>query len=104
MKSLIDLLHEPNQEFTVNIFDANNRPFSLDIKLRTINNQTYMDLFINGSVEFLGKRCCNNIPLVANNKLNGNLYFKDLFGNDNPKYTEFNDRFALLYDTEIFWI
>ena len=28
----------------------------------------------------------------------GNLYFMDKTGNDDPRYSEFNDRFILVYD------
>ena len=29
-----------------------------------------------------------------------NFYFADKYGNDDPTYTDFNDRFALVYDDQ----
>lgn len=49
---------------------------------------------------FYGKKCITNMPLIYNNALGGNFYWFDKYGNENPNYANFNDRFLLIFDTE----
>lgn len=72
-----------------------------DISLRTMEDGSLiMDLAIDDEPQFYGRRCINRMPLILNQVIPGNLYFYDLFGNSNPNYNEFNDRYLLVYDTE----
>jgi hypothetical protein len=97
MKQQINLTNNPNQEFN---FDIGQN--SLDIRLRTMGDgSVIMDLLINNEPEFYGKRCCDRTPLIINNKLGGNLYFMDLYGNENPNYKKYNERFLLIFDDEL---
>lgn len=89
----IDLLQEPNQEISVEIGD-----YSYDIAIRTIKNETYITITRDNEVLFYSKRCCNKMPLL--NQRQGNMYFYDNSGNDDPNWQEFNDRFILVYDDE----
>ena len=96
MKSQILLNRVPNQRISVNIDDV-----ALDLTLRTgKTGGLYADLDVDGAGVFRGRACVNKMPLLLNNSLNGNLYFEDLFGNENPVYTGFNERFALFFDDE----
>lgn len=96
MKSQIILNQTPNQRLSVNIGQT-----ALDIALRTSKSgRLYADLDVGGTGVFRGRACINKMPLMLNNTLGGNLYFEDLFGNEDPNYQGFNDRFALYFDDE----
>lgn len=96
MKSQIILDQTPNQRLSVNIGQM-----ALDISLRTSKTGgLYADLDVNGTGIFRGRACVNKMPLMLNNTLGGNLYFEDLFGNEDPNWQGFNDRFALFFDDE----
>lgn len=90
----IPLTINPNQ--TLNTQIGTNY---LTINLRTTKQGLFMDLYLNDKLLFAGRRCCNLMPLIYQKGLiAGNLYFKDLYGNSNPNYEEFNERFILIYD------
>lgn len=97
----INIIQEPNQILSVNLTDDNGNIYIADIKLRTMDDGSLiMDLAIDDEPQFYGRRCVNKMPLLLNQVIGGNLYFYDLFGNSDPVYTEFNDRYILVYDTE----
>ena len=89
----ITLKQVPNQYVSFNIGAD-----GYDIQLRTVKGQLYADLYLNGNPLFYGRRCCNLMPLIQNQKV-GNFYFKDLIGNEDPQYEKFNNRFILVYDS-----
>lgn len=89
----IDLLQEPNQNIIVDIDDD-----SFDLSFRTIKGDLYISVIKNDKPMFYSKRCCNKMPLL--NQRQGNMYFFDNSGNENPNWQEFNDRFLLIYDDE----
>lgn len=100
-KYMINLLQEPNQELTCNCQDDLGNNFALDLKLRTLpDDNLCIDISVDGEIQRLSAICTNDMPLLPNNILNGNIYFDDLYGTSDPYYTEFNDRFRLIYDTE----
>lgn len=93
---LVNLNNEPNQSFS---FDAGEQV--VDMSLRTTTEGfLYCDIAVDGVGLFAGRTCCNQMPLLLNDILVGNLYFEDLYGNEDPRYEEFNSRFVLVYDTE----
>ena len=78
---------------------------AVDFSWRTLRNGSMIcDITTNnGEVEYkLGGRACVNLsPLLWESPWKsgkGNLYFMDKTGNDDPRYSEFNDRFILVYD------
>lgn len=88
----------PNQTIS---FDVDEKLITLN--LRTTEKGLFCDLFIDGKAIFYGKRCVNLMPLLLNNNaMNGNLYFKDLYGNSDPNYEFFNERYILVYDEQYF--
>ena len=98
---VINLNQLPNQGFSTNITDKNGTMYSLDIKLRTLRNGLLiMDLAVDGIEQFYGRACVNKIPMLWHNKLNGNIYFEDQYGIEDPEYRGFNDRFLLIYNDE----
>lgn len=100
-KYMINLLQEPNQELTCNCVDDNGTTFAVDLKLRTlVDGNLCIDIVVDGETQRLSAICTNDMPLLPTNILGGNLYFDDIYGKDDPNYTEFNDRFRLIYDTE----
>lgn len=100
MKISVRLNNIPNQEGSFNI-TIGNTVLACNFKLRTLtDNSLIMDLIINGKVMFYGKKCITNMPLIYNNALGGNFYWFDKYGNENPNYVNFNDRFLLIFDTE----
>ena len=88
----ITLLKQPN---SYNSFNINTDGY--DLRLKTVKNYLYADLYKNGNPLFYGRRCINKMPLIQNQK-QGNFYFYDKYGNDNPVYDKLNDRFVLIYD------
>jgi hypothetical protein len=97
----INIIQEPNQSLSANLTDDAGNIHIADISLRTMEDGSLiMDLTIDDEPQFYGRRCINRMPLILNQVIPGNLYFYDLFGNSNPNYNEFNDRYLLVYDTE----
>lgn len=95
-QKIINLLNQPNQEFNFNI---NNNLY--EIKLRTMkNNDLVMDFKYNSQIVFNARRCINKMPLILSNGYEGNIYFQDIYGNENPNYQNFNTRFLLIFDDE----
>ena len=92
----ITLKQVPNQYVSFNIGND-----GYDLQLRTVKGYLYADLYKNGEALFYGRRCCNLMPLIQNQKV-GNFYFKDKNGNENPTYDGLNDRFILIYDSNYF--
>lgn len=101
MKYAISLLNEPNQSLSVNLTDDAGTVYAVDIDLRTLpSGLICANVTVDGDLQCAGRMCNLNIPLLLDDVLNGNLYFVDNFGTENPNYKEFNDRFQLVYDTE----
>lgn len=101
MKYQITLLNEPNQRIDCNLTDDYDNMYQLELSLRTLpDGQLLADLSIDSEGQRFGVICHDRMPLIPNNVLNGNIYFEDLYGKDDPVYNEFNDRFVLVYDTE----
>lgn len=102
MRYQINLVNAPNQEFSANLKDDDGNFWALDMKLRTYENGALScDISINGELVRAGQFCNNKMPLIGKkNIIQGNIYFEDQYGNDNPSYEGFNDRFLLIYDTE----
>ena len=101
MKYLINLVNIPNQSASCTLTDDEQNVYGLDFNLRTLpDGNILIDITVDGEVQRQGVICTNLMPLVPTNILNGNIYFQDLYGNDNPNYAEFNTRFQLIYDTE----
>ena len=100
-QTIINLVNEPNISVSANITDANGDVHSVDINLRTMPDKSLiMDLIIDDVVQFYGRRCVNRMPLMLSQFIGGNFYFYDQYGNSDPEYTGFNDRYVLVYDTE----
>lgn len=101
MFNKINLLQQPNQKITCNLEDDNGTIYAVDINLRTtMSGDLICDIYINNEVQVLSETCCNKMPLIPSNKINGNIYFMDMDGNTDPVYTGFNDKYCLIYDTE----
>lgn len=84
----------PNQSISFDIDEG-----YIDLDLRTTETGLYCNIALNGEQIFYGRRCCNKSPLfLSPNVIKGNLYFKDLYGNNDPNYEEFNSRYILIYD------
>ncbi len=93
-KYAIELNQTPNQSFS---FDAGNNV--IDMHLRTTTEGVlYADVSVDGVPVFFGRTCCHKMPLFLTQRIRGNLYFEDRYGNDDPDYRDFNDRFMLIYD------
>lgn len=101
MKYIINLINIPNQSGSCNLTDDNGLVYAVDYSIRTLpDGNILMDISVNDEVQRQGVICANMMPLVPTNILNGNLYFRDIYGNENPNYNEYNTRFQLIYDTE----
>lgn len=101
MRYKITLLQVPNQETSFNLEDEGGNFYVCDLKLRTLPNGALIaDVAVDAEQQVCGRYCNNRMPLLPTNVINGNLYFEDLYGSEEPLYTMFNDRFALIYDTE----
>lgn len=97
----INIVQEPIQTVSINLSDDVGNTYIADIMLRTMaDGSLIMDLSIDGEVQFYGRRCIDRMPLLLSHVIPGNLYFYDKFGNSDPIYSEFNDRYLLVYDTE----
>ena len=72
-RTAINLINEPNSKVSANI---------------------------DGEVQFYGRRCINRMPLMLSQVVSGNFYFYDLYGNSDPEYSGFNNRYQLIYDTD----
>lgn len=95
------MLNEPNQSLSCNLTDDSGTVFAVDINLRTLSDGNLIaDVIVDNIPQRYGVMCNNNMPLVPNNMLGGNIYFQDQYGNDNPQYKDFNDRYLLIYDSE----
>lgn len=91
----------PNQKGSFNIVNEDGNVYRIDYKLKLLTNgKLSIDLSANNIVLAQSKIVCDRMPLLLGNTIGGNIYFKDLFGNEDPNYEEFNDRFVLIYDTE----
>lgn len=100
---VISLTNEPNQKLSCNLQNADGDWLNTTVKLRTLpDGHLIADITVNDEVVCLSKICNNLMPLLPNNTLGGNIYFEDIYGNDNPEYAEFNTRYRLIYDTEYF--
>lgn len=100
-RTAINLINEPNTKCSANITDSAGIVHSVDIALRTIQDGSLIcDMAIDGVQVFYGRRCVNRMPLLYDGVVDGNFYFYDMYGNDDPEYLGFNDRWQLIYDTE----
>lgn len=100
MFNKINLLQQPNQKISCNL-ESNGTLYAVDIDLRTLMDGSLIcNIYVNNEVQVLSEVCCNKMPLVPTNILNGNIYFMDMDGNDDPEYTGFNDKYLLIFDTE----
>ena len=84
----------PNFEITTVIGDEN-----LRIKIRSLNNKTYMDLTVNNNIIFQGLRCDANINLTESymyKGIKGALVFYTESAAD-VYYTGFGNDFRLYY-------
>ena len=102
MKYQINLQKVPNGYVS---FDLDGIAF--DFKYRTLKSGVMCcDISTDDGVrqyEIGGRLCVNRSPLMWEcpwERGTGNLYFFDKYGNEDPIYTELNDRFALVYDDE----
>lgn len=98
-------------QFQINLASVPNGSGSFDIDgvafdftWRTLRDGSLVcDISINGEVVQGGRACVDRSPLLLICPFQsgvGNLYFADKYGNDDPTYTDFNDRFALIYDDQ----
>lgn len=100
-KYSINLLKVPNQSLSCNLTDDNNNMYAVDIDLRTLPDDNLIcNISMGGEIIILSAMCCNKMPLIPTNVLNGNLYFEDIYGDTDPNYKEFGERYKLIYDTE----
>lgn len=84
----------PNFEITTVIGDEN-----LKIRIRSLNNKTYMDLTVNNNVIFQGLRCDANIDMTESFKykgVKGALIFDTESASD-VYYTGFGSDYKLYY-------
>ena len=100
-KYAISLLQVPNQKISVNLQNAEGKYISVDIGLRSLYDGSLVaDITVNGKIQRLCGMCTNLMPLIPTNTVGGNLYFQDIYGNNDPQFSEFNDRYQLIYDSE----
>ena len=101
MKTSINLTQAPNQSVSANITEKDGTTHIVDIKLRTMpTGYLIIDMGVDDTPVFYGRRCVNKMPLVLGYPMTGNFYFYDQFGNTDPVYTGLNDRYLLIYDDE----
>lgn len=93
MKS-IPLIQSPSQIVSVTL---DNQP--LQLKLYTLLNQLFADVFLNGAAIVTGVPCLNNNKLVRMpySKLLGDFFFTDTQGESDPVYTGLGERYVLIY-------
>lgn len=97
----INLVKEPNIELFCNLTDDKGTVFAVDIALRHLQDGSLCaNIDVNGDPQHYGVLVHNKMPLLPSDILGGNIYFEDQYGNDDPVYTEYGDRFLLIYDTE----
>lgn len=100
MKYKINLLKVPNQKLSCNLANNNGDYITLDISLRTLPDGLLIaDLTVNNEIQRLSAIVHNNMPLLPTNTVGGNVYFNDIYGDNDPIYTDFNDRYQLIYDS-----
>lgn len=92
--SLIPIEQIPNQTLWI---DLNNQ--SCEIHIYERYGYTFMDITVDDEVVIQGQLCLNNTDIIQYNhlKFNGQLKFVDTQGNNDPYYTGFNERYALVY-------
>lgn len=101
MKYKINLNQIPNQEGSFNITEPNGTVHRCDFSLRLLTDDSMcITLTIDDDTICQSKKCINKMPLVLNNKIKGNIYFLDIYGNTNPDFSKFNERYYLIYDTD----
>jgi hypothetical protein len=101
MKQQINLLQVPNQTLSCNLNDEQGNFFTVDIGLRTLpDGNLIASITVNNEVIVSSVMCCNRMPLLPTNIMNGNIYFMDTFFDTDPVYTGFNEQYILVYDTE----
>lgn len=101
MKTAINLVATPNQSVSANISDANGTTHIVDMKLRTMpDGYLIMDMAIDNTPVFYGRRCVNKMPLALGYPIGGNFYFQDQYGNTDPVYTGLSEQYLLIYDDE----
>ncbi|MFV0627049.1 MAG: hypothetical protein ACK5N8_06860 [Alphaproteobacteria bacterium] len=101
MKTIISLPTSPNVKFSCDVTNDAGEILALDISLRTYEDKNVsMDLAANSQTIFMSRNCINKSPLILNNQLGGNIYFEDQFGDNDPYYTGYNNRYILVFDSE----
>lgn len=101
MRYQITLLNEPNQEISADLEDKDGKNIYVDFAFRTFSDGSLCaNISFNGEVVRNGIICHNLMPLLPNNNYGGNFYFEDKYGNEDPNFEDFNDRFMLVWDTE----
>ena len=60
---------------------------------------TYLDLTVGGVVVVTGAICRDrqNVVQIAQNAFSGSLFFMDMFGQSDPLYSGFGERWRLFY-------
>ena len=101
MKYEINVLNVPNQSFSFNLADEDGNLYALDMKLRTLPDRNMIaDIYLNGEMVITSAMCCDRMPMMPTNVLNGNIYFEDVFGKSDPVYEGLGEQYKLIYDTE----
>lgn len=101
MKTQINILQVPNQSLSCNLSDNNGNFYAVDITLRTLpDGNLIATIKVNDETVISSVMCCNKMPLIPTNILNGNIYFEDTYFDTDPVYTGFNEQYLLIYDTE----
>lgn len=101
MKYEINVLNVPNQSFSYNLADDNGNLYAIDMKLRTLpDGNMITDIYLDGELVIASAMCCDRMPLMPTNVLNGNIYFEDVFGESDPVYVGLGEQYKLIYDTE----
>ena len=100
MQSVIRINKIPNQEGSFNITNEAGDTFSVNYSIRLLTTGSLcITLSIDDVVYAQSKIIRDRMPLLLNNSIGGNLYFMDIYGTEDPDYTQFNDRFQFIYDT-----
>jgi hypothetical protein len=101
MQSIIQLNRVPNQEGSFNITNEAGKIFSINYSIRLLTTGSLcITLAVDDVVYTQSKIIKDRMPLLLNNIIGGNLYFMDEYGQEDPDYNEFNERFQFIYDTE----
>ena len=82
----------PNFEVTTVIGDEN-----LKIRIRSLNNKTYMDLIVNNNIIFQGLRCDANINLTESYMYKGVKGALVFLTESDVYYTGFGSDYKLYY-------